>query len=68
MIFSYSTLTVPSAQEAAEILAQKADWGRLYDFSVLAENKVPVAAAVYYEDAAVVREYSLETAKAIKVG
>jgi hypothetical protein len=30
-------------------------------------NQAPVAAAVYYEDAAVVREYSLETARAIQV-
>ena len=34
----------------AEILAEKADWPRLYDLDVLRANTVPVAAAVYLDD------------------
>ncbi|KAL6758379.1 Alpha/Beta hydrolase protein [Haematococcus lacustris] len=37
-------------QEAAQLLASKADWGRLYAPEVLAHNKVPVAAVTYVED------------------
>ncbi|MCL4161034.1 UNVERIFIED_CONTAM: hypothetical protein GTU68_015369, partial [Idotea baltica] len=51
--------------EAAEILAQKADWPQLYDVDVLAKNTVPVAAAVYHDDAYVPVELSLETARRI---
>ena len=35
---------------AAEILAQKSDWAPLYDSAQLARNKVPLYAAVYYDD------------------
>ena len=51
--------------EAAELLAQRDDWPRLYDPEGLAENKVPVAAAVYYEDMYVPRDLSLETAERV---
>jgi pimeloyl-ACP methyl ester carboxylesterase len=51
---------------AAELLAEKADWPMLYDREVLAVNEVPVAAAVYENDMYVEREYSLETAAAIR--
>ncbi|HPF14985.1 MAG TPA: alpha/beta fold hydrolase, partial [Planctomycetota bacterium] len=51
--------------EAADILAQKADWPKLYDPARLAKNKVPVAAAVYHDDAYVPRELSLATAARI---
>ena len=51
---------------AAELLAQRADWPRLYDAGRLAQNEVPVAAAVYYDDMYVERAFSLETAAAIR--
>ncbi|CAL2240969.1 unnamed protein product [Prunus armeniaca] len=35
---------------AAHILAEKKDWPPLYDITALNNNKVPVVAAVYYED------------------
>ena len=37
-------------KEAAEILAKKADWPKLYDLETLESNSVPVAGATYYED------------------
>jgi pimeloyl-ACP methyl ester carboxylesterase len=46
----------------AEILAEKADWPRLYDLDVLRANTVPVAAAVYLDDMYVESTYSQETA------
>lgn len=49
-------------QQAAEILAQKQDWSMLYDVEQLANNSVPVAAAIYSEDMFVEMKYSLETA------
>jgi pimeloyl-ACP methyl ester carboxylesterase len=50
---------------AAEILAQDASWPRLYDVERLRGNKVPVAAAVYYDDMYVHREFSEETARIV---
>jgi len=50
---------------AAEILAQDASWPRLYDVERLKENTVPVAAAVYYDDMYVHREFSEETARIV---
>lgn len=47
---------------AADILAAKADWPALYDAQRLKANQVPVAAAVYYNDMYVHREFSEETA------
>ncbi|MEZ9822263.1 alpha/beta fold hydrolase [Shewanella sp. 10N.286.45.A1] len=52
--------------EAAAMLAEKSDWPMLYQPTNLAENKVPVAAAIYSEDMFVEMRYSLETAA--KVG
>ncbi|QYK03818.1 alpha/beta fold hydrolase [Shewanella zhangzhouensis] len=49
----------------AELLAAKADWPPLYDKAVLANNTVPVAAAIYSEDMFVEMDYSLETAKQV---
>lgn len=46
----------------AEILAEKADWPRLYAPDVLRANTVPVAAAVYLDDMYVESAYSQETA------
>jgi pimeloyl-ACP methyl ester carboxylesterase len=52
-------------REAADILAERADWPPLYDPTRLAANEVPVAAAVYYNDMYVDREFSMQTAQAI---
>jgi pimeloyl-ACP methyl ester carboxylesterase len=51
--------------EAAELLAQKADWPDLYDLEALAKNTVPCAAMIYDEDMYVERALSVETANAI---
>ncbi|HJY99609.1 MAG TPA: alpha/beta hydrolase, partial [Streptosporangiaceae bacterium] len=53
-------------REAAELLAERDDWPPLYDPSRLAANEVPVAAAVYYHDMYVDREFSMRTAGAIR--
>ncbi|HZY40400.1 MAG TPA: alpha/beta hydrolase, partial [Anaerolineae bacterium] len=53
-------------KDAAEILAADADWPPLYDKSVLQQNTVPVAAAMYYDDMYVERALSEETASLIK--
>ncbi|CAL9121322.1 unnamed protein product [Musa textilis] len=51
--------------EAAHLLAEKEDWPPLYDISRLNNNKVPVAAAVYYEDMYVNFKLAMETASEI---
>ncbi|MFT5288272.1 MAG: pimeloyl-ACP methyl ester carboxylesterase [Planctomycetota bacterium] len=69
MIYPWMFDELPALQPlaaAAEHLAQRKDWPRLYDPKVLAQNTVPVAAAVYHNDMFVEREFSLETAKAIR--
>jgi pimeloyl-ACP methyl ester carboxylesterase len=53
-------------REAADILAERDDWPPLYDPARLAGNDVPVAAAVYYNDMYVDREFSMQTAQAIR--
>ena len=53
-------------KEAANLLAEDTDWPRLYDVDVLANNEVPVVAAVYANDMYVERIFSEETAKQIK--
>jgi pimeloyl-ACP methyl ester carboxylesterase len=53
-------------REAADLLAERGTWPALYDPSRLAANEVPVAAAVYYDDMYVPREYSVRTAEAIR--
>lgn len=53
-------------EETARILAEHQGWARLYDREVLAENTVPVAAAVYTDDVYVDRDLSLETAAAVQ--
>ncbi|TKV28272.1 alpha/beta hydrolase [Arthrobacter sp. NamB2] len=50
----------------ADILADKDDWGPLYDTDVLATNIVPVAAAVYRHDIYVDRDLSLTTAATVR--
>ncbi|CAL9131758.1 unnamed protein product [Musa acuminata var. zebrina] len=52
-------------KEAAHLLAEKKDWPPLYDISRLNNNKVPVAAAVYYEDMYVNFKLAMETASEI---
>ena len=47
--------------EAADLLAEH-DWPQLYDPDALRSCTVPGAAAVYYDDAYVPREYSMATA------
>ena len=49
-------------QEAAEVIAMKSDWPKLYDEDELARNPVRCAAAVYYEDMYVELALSMETA------
>ena len=53
--------TLKPLKEAADILAAKQDWSALYDGATLAQNRVPVAAAVYVEDMYVEFEFSRET-------
>ncbi|TVL88655.1 alpha/beta fold hydrolase [Streptomyces sp. SAJ15] len=48
--------------DAADILADKADWQPLYDHAALAANRVPLAAAVYHDDMYVDAGLSLATA------
>jgi pimeloyl-ACP methyl ester carboxylesterase len=49
----------------AEILAERSDWGPLYDLDQLAKNTVPIAAISYYEDMYVPIENSRQTALGI---
>ena len=52
-------------QAAAEILAADNSWPQLYDPAVLRANRVPCAAAVYYDDMYVECNLSLATAQQI---
>lgn len=52
-------------KEAANLLAEKKDWTPLYNIETLKNNKVPVAAAVYYEDMYVNFKVAMETASQI---
>jgi pimeloyl-ACP methyl ester carboxylesterase len=52
-------------REAADLLADH-EWPRLYDPERLAANEVPVAAAIYANDAYVERRFSEETAAQIR--
>ncbi|MGO2513948.1 alpha/beta fold hydrolase [Marinomonas polaris] len=51
--------------DAANSLADYQDYKPLYDLAKLAENKVPIVAAVYHNDMYVPRELSLKTAKQV---
>ncbi len=51
--------------QVADILAKYEDWPFLYDASILARNQVPVAAAIYYDDIYVERQFSEATAAQI---
>jgi len=52
-------------KEVAGVLAEVDDWPRLYDVERLRSNTVPVAAAVYYDDMYVEREFSEQTARTV---
>jgi pimeloyl-ACP methyl ester carboxylesterase len=52
-------------KEAANLLAEDASWPQLYDIERLKRNTVPVAAAVYYDDMYVPRQFSEETARIV---
>ncbi|MBB5958044.1 pimeloyl-ACP methyl ester carboxylesterase [Saccharothrix tamanrassetensis] len=51
--------------EAADVLAERADWPPLYDLKRLADNDIPVAAVVYHDDMYVPVELSLRAAKSV---
>jgi hypothetical protein len=51
---------------AADIVANKSDWSKLYSPEVLKECRTPVAAAVYYEDMYVDMELSKPTFDSIR--
>lgn len=51
---------------AAELLAADDTWPTLYDPARLAANTVPVAAVIYHDDMYVARQFSIETANAIR--
>ncbi|MEU6808023.1 alpha/beta fold hydrolase [Streptomyces sp. NPDC046831] len=53
-------------RETADLLAARTDWRPLYDPARLADNEVPVAAAVYHDDMYVDAQHSLETARAVR--
>jgi len=64
-VFELDPVLGPLA-EAAELLAQKDDWPVLYDAGQLGRNEVPAAAAIYFNDMYVPREFSVQTAAAIR--
>ena len=69
MVFPWMFEELPALvplKEAAHLLAEREDWPVLYDREALGQNRVPVAAAVYFDDMFVEREFSLETAGAIR--
>ncbi|MET8910355.1 alpha/beta fold hydrolase [Micromonospora sp. NPDC004551] len=69
MIYPWMFATDPALAplaEAAELLAQRADWPDLYEPDQLARNDVPVAAAVYHDDMYVDTDDSLATARSVR--
>lgn len=68
MVYSWMFDVYPQLKplkEAAGILASDASWPMLYDVEKLKKNRVPVAAAVYFDDMYVHREFSEETARMV---
>lgn len=53
-------------REAAHLLAERTDWGQVYDPARLRENRVPAAAAIYHDDMYVEASYSEDAAKTIR--
>ncbi|MFF7250805.1 alpha/beta fold hydrolase [Embleya sp. NPDC008237] len=52
-------------REAADLLARHDDWPVLYDVERLRTNRVPVAAAVFFDDMYVDADLSLDTARRV---
>ncbi len=52
-------------KSAADLLAKDATWPVLCDIEKLKQNRVPVAAAVYFDDMYVHREFSEETTRIV---
>jgi hypothetical protein len=48
-------------RDAVQTLAERAEWGQLYDADRLAANDVPLAAAVYFDDMFVDAHLQLDT-------
>ncbi|MEO8102428.1 MAG: alpha/beta fold hydrolase [Betaproteobacteria bacterium] len=68
MIYPWMFEVYPQLQplkQAADLLARDATWPMLYDVDKLKQNRVPVAAAVYFDDMYVHREFSEETARIV---
>ncbi|CAI9764182.1 unnamed protein product [Fraxinus pennsylvanica] len=68
MIFPWmfdEILALRPFKEVAQLLAEKKDWPPFYDIATLNNNKVPVAAAVFYEDVYVNFKLSMDTASQI---
>ena len=66
MIYRWMFDTFPQLQplkQAADLIAKDDTWPMLYDVEKLKRNIVPVAAAVYFDDMYVHREFSEETAR-----
>jgi len=69
MIYPWMFTTDPVLSplaEVADILADFDGWPPLYDPGQLAVNKVPVAAAIYYNDMYVPQQFSVQTAARIR--
>ena len=69
MIYPWMFDTYPQLQplkQAAELIAKDDSWPILYDVEKLRQNCVPVAAAVYFDDMYVHREFSEETARVVR--
>lgn len=64
-IFDEDPVLAPLAG-TTDLLASRTDWPSVYSPERLAENEVPLAAAVYYDDMFVPRELSLATAEAVR--
>src|SRR5690625_2005826 len=64
-VFEHDPALRPVAQ-AADLLAERTDWPELYDLEVLAQNDVPVAAALYTGDMYVDADLSRHTAAAVR--
>lgn len=53
--------TLKPLREAANLLAGKRNWDKLYDADVLSENTVPLSCAVYADDMFVELDYTRKT-------
>lgn len=64
-MFDGSYCKLASFKDATQLLAEKSDWLQLYDVVALQRCEVPCAAAVYFDDMYVIRDFSLEVAAQI---